>query len=303
METLKLKSPADGLGLSVLVREAEGLPKCTVQIVHGMCEHKERYLPFMDFLASHGCTCVIHDNRGHGASVIDPEDLGYMYKGGWKAMVADIGAVASWISGAFPGRKRNLIGHSMGSMAVRSFAKRHDEMIDSLFVVGSPSDNPVKGAGKLLASTISLLRGDRCRPAILQKLSFGSYNRRFSDEGWNSAWVCSDKSILEEYHSDPLCQFRFTANGFSGLIGLMQDCYSLKGWKMSNPGLPVHFLSGADDPCMISEKAMQKSMASMRRAGYGSVDCRLYPGMRHEILNETGKEEVWNDILGLLASE
>ncbi len=297
METLKLKSPADGLELSVLVREAEGGTGSTVQLVHGMCEHKERYIPFMDFLAAHGYTCVIHDHRGHGASVKDPADLGYMYGGGWKAMVEDIGAVAEWTASAFPGRRRNLLGHSMGSMAVRSFTKRHDDMIDNLFVVGSPSDNPAKGAGRFLAGCISLFRGSRHRPALLQKLSFGSYNKPFRDEGWHSAWVCSDKSILEEYHNDPLCQFRFTANGFSNLMGLMQDCYSPRGWKMANPGLPVHFLSGADDPCMISEKDMMKAVGLMKKVGYASAEVRLYPGMRHEILNENGKETVWNDIL------
>lgn len=301
METMKLKSPCDGLELSVLVHEAEGKSRCTVQIVHGMCEHKERYIPFMDFLSANGCTCIIHDNRGHGASVKAPEDLGYMYTGGWQAMVADIGVVSDWISTAFPGQKRNLIGHSMGSMAVRSFIKRHDDKTDSLFVIGSPADNPLKGAGRLLASAISLIKGERYRPAILQKLSFGSFNKAFRDEARSSAWVCSDKRIQEEYHNDPLCQFRFTANGFSNLIGLMQDCYSRRGWKLSNPELPIHFLSGEDDPCMISGSAMLKAVGLMKEAGYRNVDCRLFPGMRHEILNEKGKEQVWDCILENLA--
>ena len=84
-------------------------------------------------------------------------------------------------------------------------------------------------------------------------------------------------------------------------MGLMQDCYSAKGWKLSNPGLPVHFLSGADDPCMISAADMDKAVALMKKVGYSSSDLKLYPGMRHEILNESGKEAVWNDILGMLA--
>lgn len=297
---MKLKSPADGLELSVLVREADGPARSTVQLVHGMCEHKERYIPFMDFLAGNGYTCIIHDHRGHGESVRDQEDLGYMYRGGWKAMLEDIGAVASWTGSAYPGLKHNLIGHSMGSMAVRSFVKRHDDMVDCLFVVGSPSDNPAKGAGRMLARAISLLKGERHRSRLLQKLSFGSYNKPFADEGWSSAWVCSDKDVLEEYHNDPLCQFRFTANGFTNLMGLMQDCYSAGGWTVSNPDMPIHFLSGAEDPCMISEKDMAKAVEMLRKAGYTSVDCRTYPGMRHEILNETGKEAVWNDILGNL---
>ncbi len=300
MQTLTIQSPADGLGLSVIASPAPGRPRGNVQLVHGMCEHKERYIPFMEFLNSKGYNCIIHDNRGHGASVRQSEDLGYMYEAAWTAMIEDIYAVSEWSRENFPGLKHHLLGHSMGSMAVRSFIKRYDSLCDSLTVVGSPSDNPAKGAGKLLAELIALTRGERYRSHLLQKLSFGSYNKPFRDEGWSSAWVCSDEEILRQYHSDPLCQFIFTTNGFSRLMALMQDCYSRKGWNCTNPGLPVRFFSGADDPCAVSEEAMRKSVALLVSAGYRDVSYRFYPGMRHEILNEKGKEKVWEDIVSSL---
>ena len=144
----------------------------------------------------------------------DPADLGYMYGGGWKAMVEDIGAVAEWTASAFPGRRRNLLGHSMGSMAVRSFTKRHDDMIDNLFVVGSPSDNPAKGAGRFLAGCISLFRGSR-HPAPpearFRQLQQAFPRRRLAQR----MGVLGQRAYSREYHNDPLCQFRFTANGFS----------------------------------------------------------------------------------------
>lgn len=106
MTTNILFSPVDGLKLSLIYAEPEGAPKGIVQIAHGMCEHKERYIPLMEFLASNGFAAVCHDHRGHGASVKSPEDLGYMGKGGWLAMVDDAKAVTDWAKARWPGREQ-----------------------------------------------------------------------------------------------------------------------------------------------------------------------------------------------------
>jgi len=98
LKTLKLAASADDLELAVAVAEPEGSAKGIVQLVHGMAEHKERYYDFMEFLASRGYVAVIHDQRGHGASVKSEKDLGYMYDGGWKAMVEDVKVVNDWAS-------------------------------------------------------------------------------------------------------------------------------------------------------------------------------------------------------------
>ena len=303
MKAMTLPASADGLSLAMLVSVPEDAPRGIVQLVHGMCEHKERYIPFMEWLTAQGYVCVIHDHRGHGASVRSAEDLGFLYSGGWKALVEDVRVVSDWILGQWPGLDYTLFGHSMGSMVVRSFAKRYDDRLDRLFVCGCPSDNPAKGAGKALAGLFGLLRGWHYRPKLLQQMSFGTFNKPFAQEGWPAAWVCSDPATLEAYHNDPLCAYQFTANGFYGLMGLMQDCYSAKGWKVSRPQLPVHFISGAEDPCRTSDAALEKAVALMRKVGYARTDLKLYPGMRHEILNETDRQQVWNDILAQIGQK
>lgn len=298
-----IEASSDSLRLSCAVCEPDGGAgvRGAVVLVHGMCEHKERYYALMDYLAAAGYVCVISDLRGHGESVLSPEDLGYMYSGGWRAMVEDIALVVRWTRENYPGLDVALFGHSMGSMVVRSFAKRYDAMISRLIVCGCPSDNPAKGAGKLLAGAAGLVCGWHSRPGLLQRMSFGSYNKAFEDEGYASAWVCSDKDVLEAYHNDPLCQFVFTANGFYNLMGLMQDCYGARGWKVSDPDMPVRFISGAQDPCRISDGALSKAVAFMRKVGYRNVDLKLYPGMRHEIHNEAAAPEtVWPDIIEML---
>ena len=342
-EKRTLVSPADGLEISVLIcrpvgkdimsdgscAEHEGTdrgkvhcPTGIVQLVHGMCEHKERYIPFMEFLADNGYASIIHDHRGHGESVKSSDDLGYFYEGGYMAMIEDVKAVTLLareefsgngngankesgenMAGGKPERKDAgklpliLFGHSMGSMAVRSFAKRYDCLIDGLVVCGSPSYNPGLKIGKALARGYILIMGDRHRPSLIQSIAFGAFNRKFRDEKSSNAWICSDPEIVSAYDADPHCNFQFTTDGFINLFSLMEDAYGIKGWRKANPDLPIVFVSGEDDPCRINDRRFSMAVERMREAGYRDVQAMTYPRMRHEILNETGREKVWNDIL------
>lgn len=298
LRTVKLVSTTDGLEISVLyLCPVSGAPKGIVQLVHGMCEHKERYVPFMEYLAANGFASVIHDHRGHGESVKSSDDLGYFYEGGAKAMVYDIKMVTDWAKSAFPGLSLVLFGHSMGSMAVRSYTKRFDSELSGLVVCGSPSYNPGLVLGKFLASLNSKVFGKRHRPRLIQNMAFGAFNRNFRNESSHNAWICSDPEIVRAYDNDPLCTFQFTSDGFLNLFRLMQDAYSLKGWKCTSPDLPVLFISGDKDPCMADLDRFDEAVEKMRKTGYRHVSSILYPGMRHEILNEAGKERVWADVL------
>ena len=299
IHTLRLKASADDLYLAISYMVPEGNPKGLVQLVHGMCGHKERFYPFMEYLASNGYACVIHDHRGHGASVKCPEDLGYMYDGGWMAMVEDIDVVRQWARKHFGG-ETTLLGHSMGSLAIRSYAKRHDSEIDRLIVCGTPKDNRAAGFGKVLFRCVESLGGGHWHMGLIQNLSSSYFNRHFRHEGYDNAWAWSDKNSLEAYKNDPLCQFSFTANGFANFLAMMQDCFDTEGWNCTNPELSVHFLSGGDDPCMGSPRDFNHAVNLMKSAGYKRVSYHIFPKMRHEILNETDKLTVWSHILGLL---
>lgn len=301
-ERFKLVSTSDGLEISVLSCGVKGTPAGIVQLVHGMCEYKERYIPFMEYLSENGFVSVIHDHRGHGGSVKSGEDLGYFYEGGARAMVNDVKMVTDWVKRKYPGLPLVLFGHSMGSMVVRSYAKRFDSGLAGLVVCGSPSYNPGLFLGKALASLYGLVAGRRHRPELIQNIAFGAFNRRFRHEGSRNAWICSDPEIVSKYDRDPLCNFQFTADGFLNLFRLMGDAYGLKGWSRDNPSLPVLFISGDQDPCLVSRKKFMKAVRSMRLAGYCDVSFVLYPGMRHEILNENGKEKVWADVLSFSVS-
>ena len=299
-EIFSLASGVDGLPLSVAMTRPEGTPKGIIQIVHGLIEHKERYFQLMEWLSEHGYACIISDLRGHGASIRTEDDLGYFGENGWLAFVEDTKVTGDKAREEFGDIPFTLIGHSMGSLVVRSYLKRYDSTIDRLIVSGSPSDNPAKGAGKVLAKAIGIARGTHYRSKLLPSISFAGYNDAFKDDNYDRAWVCSDPEILKAYHSDPLCSFDFTADGYTNLFELMTDCYGTSGWHVSKPDLPIRFISGALDPCRGSDKAWRESIAFLQARGYKNVSGKLYPGMRHEVLNETDKLTVWNDILEML---
>lgn len=290
-------SEADGLEISVMAMMPQEKPyRAVVQLVHGMSEHKERYLPFMEYLAGKGYVTVIHDHRGHGKSVKSKQDLGYMYGGGAEAMLKDIGTVNRKTREIFPGIPLILMGHSMGSLAVRAFAAKHDDCMDMLIVCGSPSKNPARGLGEIIARTEKKLFGPRHKSKLLEMLSFGGYLMQFPGEKNKNAWVCSDKAVYEEYSKSALCGFTFTDDGYLALFELMKQAYDVKNWRCTKPDMPVLFIGGAEDPCIGGARKFAGALRAVRAAGYRDVKGKLYPGMRHEILNETEKHKVYRDI-------
>lgn len=294
-------SPADGLSISYVVTVPEGAAKGILQMAHGMAENNQRYLQMMDYFSSKGYVCVMNDHRGHGESVISEDDLGYMYDGGYKAMVEDLHELTKIIKGQYPGLPIFLYGHSMGSMVVRLYTKHYDDELSGLIVSGSPSSNPAAGMGALLAKTIGKIKGDHHRSRLLQKMSLGAYNKKITAPTSPNSWICTAQSVVSAYDDSPHCGFTFTTNGFKNLFLLMKETYSPKGWKMANPELPILFLSGENDPCIVSKKAFIESVHLMKKVGYKNTSFKLYPSMRHEIHNEPGKEEVYEDIWNTLA--
>lgn len=299
-------SDVDKLEIDCMSVLPDGPIKGVVQMVHGMCEHKERYYDFLEYLANQGYLCVIHDHRGHGGSVESDADLGYFYDGGYEALVEDIHQLTMIVKEEMNIQNVPyiLIGHSMGSLAARCYLKQYDSGIDKLIVLGSPS----KPAGTLLGLGAALLmkkiKGGHAHSGVLDYLVIHSqYEKRFEDEKMLHAWICSDPAVVEQYNRDPHCNFCFTVDGYIQLIRLTQQTYSTKGWEMQRPDLPILFLSGKDDPCNRNPKQFGKSVRFLKKRGYKNVKAVLYRGMRHEILNEKDKKRVYKHIYDFISSE
>lgn len=308
-EEFTIKSQHDGLELGASLRIPDH-PVGILQLVHGMAEHRERYHNFMDYCAQQGFIVMIHDHRGHGASVKSETDYGYFYQDGMHGIIEDVHQVTLYLRERFPGLPLTLFGHSMGSLVVRCYTKKYDADIDQLIVCGSPSKRFGAGAGRLAVKLLKILKDERYRSSLVQKISFAGYNEKSAQlarqngetvslaEHYPSAssWIVSDPEIVAAYDTDARDGFVFTLNGFETLFGLMKASYSKSGWKVAHPELPIFFIAGANDPCIISPKDFQKAVDFMRARGYHNTKSKLYPGMRHEILNERNKMQVWRDI-------
>ncbi len=297
LEEIKFPSAQDAFPIAVWVAlPEEKTIKAVFQISHGMSEHKGRYRKLMEYLCQNGFACIIHDHRGHGESIRTREDYGYFYQNGVHSLVEDLHQVTLYAKKRFPNLPFFLFGHSMGSMVVRSYLKKYDGELDGLIVCGSPSYNPAAGAGRALAGVIGALRGGRHRSGFLQELSFGSFHKKFGETQSKNSWISSQDVEVQAYENDPQCGFVFTANGFRNLYKLMQNTYSSKGWELHHPDLPIYFISGGDDPCLINEKKFKQAVAFLKECGYTDVSSKLYPGKRHEILNEDIRDQVFEDI-------
>lgn len=294
-KTFSAVSRQDGLVLDVLALVPEN-PKAIVQLAHGMCEHKERYLPFMEYLAGLGFLCVINDHRGHGKSVRSMEDLGYFYANGGPALVNDLHQITCMIRKKYPDLPLFLFGHSMGSLAARVYLKYYEKELDGLVICGSPSNQPMAGFGLHLVRLLSRIKGSHARSPLVNHLFSASFEKPFLAEGMVHAWISKDRSVVEAYNASPYCNFTFTLNGYESLLWLVQQTYSKNGWNVRKPKLPVLFVSGSDDPCMVSRKKFQEAVETLRKACYKNVSAKLYPGLRHEILNEKERCLVYKDI-------
>jgi alpha-beta hydrolase superfamily lysophospholipase len=183
----------------------------------------------------------------------------------------------------------------LGALAGRAYIQAHGDLLSGLIASGNPGYSPAAPLGVRLAKYMQRRRGARamCRPLTYGMLiPFILRSRSFTSK---NSWVCGDRDVVRAYDADPLCGFEFTANGYEALLTLMARACDPKA-PAPNTNLPITFFSGAKDPVMAGERALRHAAKLLVDAGYKSVEVKLYPGLGHEIMNECGKERVWQDM-------
>lgn len=277
-------------------------------VVHGMCEHKGRYELFVNFLAEQGYIVTIYDHRGHGESVLSPDDLGYLYDGGYEAMISDLHelvAESEEYAKERTGREDLpfvMIAHSMGTMVARCYIREHDDEIDKLVLLGCPSKMSGMWPGLQFVKGLIAAKGGHARSKAVDFIVGNGYEKAFAAENTPHAWTNSDPEQVRIFNEDPLCGYTFTLNGYENLIRLAMLTYTDGGYAMKNPELPIRFYSGAEDPCAVSREKLGEAIKLLRKQGYKNTKGKMYPSMRHEILREPEKAKVWADILAFLQS-
>ncbi len=271
-------------------------------IVHGMTEHIGRYDKIMTDLANEGFISVGYDNLGHGYTVNDKGELGYIAKKkGWELLARDVGIFAAEIKKEY-GKDLPyfLMGHSMGSFIVRLSAERFFSP-DKLIIMGTGGPNPAAGAGLAVIGVIKTFKGDKHISKLVDDLAFGSYNKKFQGEGEDSnSWLTTDLTVREKYCADEFCNFKFTVSAMGDLIRLMKYSNRAAWFKNMPADLPILIVSGEDDPVCNYGKGILYVSEKLKSAG---KDARhiLYKNARHEILNDFTYDAVKSDILDFTA--
>lgn len=267
-----------------------------LQIIHGMQEYSGRYQAFRDFLEDQGIQTAAQDLMGHGPEALARGNLGY-FPEDWFHLVQEQIDFLQKLKAENPHAKIIVLGHSMGSFAARTLASVAGDLLDGLIIMGTaqmPSLMP-KFAFTLAQAVVSL-KGKRYQSQFLRDLALGNYNKPFQPAQTGVEWLSRDPAIQAKYLADPLCNFLPTASMFQGIFqGLAYVCPEKNMAKIPHD-LPILLVSGADDPVGQAGKAVQTIYHKMQKLGFSQLEQKLYPGMRHEILNELGKEEVYQDL-------
>ena len=279
------------------VPEAEK-PVCILQIVHGMTEYIDRYDEFARYMAERGILVVGDDHLGHGKSVRPGEPYGYFCKhDAPTVLVRDEHRLKKLMQKKYEGVPYIILGHSMGSFIVRNYLLRYGKGIDGVIIMGTGMQpKSVLLPGIALSTIQGLIYGDDHVCKFIDKVSFGSYNKRIDTTKEPGNWLSKNEENIMKYAGDPMCNFTFTANGFQTMFRLIYNLHDREKLKKMPPNLPVIFLSGEDDPVGDYGKAVKQVYQSFREIGMENVQIKLYPKDRHEILNELDREDVYGDI-------
>ena len=273
-------------------------PRGVIVIAHGMAEHASRYARFAASAVEEGYAVLAGDHRGHGATAA-PGGFGFVAeKGGWERVVADMGTVLDAARRAWPDVPVFLMGHSWGSFLARDLAARRGGDLAGLILLGTGS-----GVGALtrpataICAGESRLRGPRHPSRLLNALAFGPYQRHFAPNRTEADWISRDAKEVDRYVADPWCGFVCTSSFFRDLVA-GQGAVNTASHAAAVPAdLPMLLASGDRDPVGAMGRGVQRAATLYRRAGVREVSVLLYPGGRHELLNETNRDQVTGDIL------
>ena len=280
----------------------EGEPKAIVQIVHGIAEHMDRYDAFMSFLADNGYIAVGNDHLGHGKSIVKSGEQGiFAEHDGWSYVVKDLDLLRSRMHADYPDLPYIFFGHSMGSFLTRTYLIKYPDKVDAAILSGTGHQSKalIMG-GYLAADLLTKLKGPAGDGQALNDMAFGSYCKRIQDPRTPFDWLSRDPDTVDKYIADPLCGFVAKISLYRDMMSGIRFITPQKNIDKMNKDTPVYFMSGAEDPVGDYGEGVERAYRAFCDAGLKDVSMKLYPGGRHEMLNETNREEVMQDILNWL---
>lgn len=280
-------------------------PRAIVQIIHGIAEYIDRYDEFMSFLADNGIIAVGTDHLGHGKSIESEEQTGFFaYDNGWDYVVRDEEVLRLAMHENYPELPIIVFGHSMGSFMARTLLIRYPDAFNAAIISGTGNQSAaLVNGGLFMGNLVTGLKGAHHYSKFLNNLAFGSYNKIYDNPKTEYDWLSRDEANVQKYIDDPLCGFIPSCSLFRDMMTGVKFITNKKNLTAMNKDMPVYFMSGDMDPVGECGKGVQKAYNNFLEAGMKDVSIKLYPGGRHEMLNEINKDEVYTDILAWLDSK
>ena len=283
-----------------------GSVRAVLQICHGVAEHIARYDAFARYLNGLGIAVVGHDHLGHGLSL--PEGGTPVYFGAgntWNTVVDDIYVLHQRIRLWYPDVPLCIMGHSMGSFLTRTYLIRYPGTVKAAIIMGTGwQPKAVIAGGMAVAKAVGAVVGENGTSDLVTNLAFGAYNKLFAPNRTSCDWLSADEGNVDAYMADPLCGADATVGLFRQMLSGIRFNQKLSNLRQMDPRIPVLFVAGEKDPVGDCGNGVRRTYQEFRRAGVQDCTLTLYPGLRHEILNEKAQQQqIFEDIGQWLTSK
>ena len=270
-------------------------PKAILQIAHGVTEYILRYEQFAEYLVKKGIMVVGNDHLGHGKSIAkDSEPMYFGPTGSWKWAVEDMYTCTKMIKEKYPEIPYYMLGFSLGSFLLRTYLIEYPGIADAAIIMGTGETPPVQIAlAKFIANKEAKKVGENHTSPMIKKLTFDTYNKFFAPNRTDYDWLCSDNEGLDEYIADQMRGGNLSAGLFREMLSGMKFTSEIKNLKKMNLNIPILFISGDEDPVGEKGKGVIKAYHKFQDIGMKDVEIKLYPKLRHDILHEKCKKEIY----------
>lgn len=288
----------EGQGVKAAFEAAR--PRAVVQLIHGMGEHIRRYDRFARYLAAQGFLVCGNDQIGHGLTAGTPERYGVLPGADpVNTMVEDVDGLRRAMQAHLPdGLPYLMFGHSMGSLVVRCYIARHGRGLAGAVACGTTMPpRIVSKIGYLASRAFVRLRGPEAKSRVLHRLAYGVYSHKIKGARTPFDWISSDPEAVDAFIADEAAGFMFSGAVYEALTDAACTAARRKTFRDTPDELPVLLIGGDEDPVGDDGKMVERVGWRLRKAGVESVTVKLYGGMRHEVLNEVGYEEVYADVV------
>jgi len=285
----------DGHKIHTQLWQPHGVPIAIIQVVHGLGEHADRYARFAAAAVERGYAVCAHDHRGHGPHAEHP---GYFaVTKGWDRVVNDVDVVNEFVRQTLPGVPVVLLGHSMGSYIAQNFAMYHSARLAGLILSASTWPPKLKLLPAFVIAHIEAWRlGASANSQLLHKLGFSDFNKPFNPARTDLDWLTRDEDEVDKYIADPLCGGPYTCGLWRDLFGGLLQIYSDNSLRRISSELPI-LITGGELDAVGGDKGMGKLAMRYAQTLHSRLKVRIYPEGRHEMLNETNRDEVTRDWL------